>query len=52
MLAADAERLAAGHEEHEARAVLEELDEDRGGGRHLLEVVEHEEHALRSAAAS
>ena len=51
LLAADAERLPARHEQLEARAVGEQLDEGRRGDGDLLEVVEDEQDLLPAEPA-
>jgi hypothetical protein len=49
-LAHDAETLAGRHEEMRCGRVVEPLPEEpRDGGRHLLAVVEHEEHPAAGA---
>ena len=52
LLAAHPERLAAGHEQLQPRAVGEELDERRAGDRDLLEVVEDDEELLGAELAA
>ena len=46
-LAADPQRLPAGHEDPKARARSQQVGDPAGGVDHLLEVVEHQEHAPR-----